>query len=342
MSREAMPLVSVIVPVYNGEVYLEQCVKSILEQSYSRVQLVLVNDGSQDNSGALCDGFAREDPRVLVAHQENRGAAAARKNGILHSQGEFLMFVDCDDWIREDLITSLLTPALEHEADMVVGMLELVSAQGRMHWDHRLAPGCYGEAEMATVIHPQMMSSEPFFGCGVHPSMCCKLFRRAVAEKNLDGLDTGIRFGEDACFVFSTLLDCRRIYIADVLGYCYRDNETSVTHRFNPQLLADAGKIRAFFTDLARRKNWDPGTQLDEYMAEIYYNVLRNAFTSEEDYSPEVLRMLRSYRREILPKGFWQLEKVRKAPASVKLRYLLVRYGSIPLVRKLMKRKKKR
>ena len=97
-------LISVIVPVYNAGVYLEKCVNSILDQTFTDYELILVDDGSTDQSGALCDEFAQKDPRVLVIHQKNAGSSAARNAGIKASKGSFLSFVDSDDWVDPDFL----------------------------------------------------------------------------------------------------------------------------------------------------------------------------------------------------------------------------------------------
>ncbi len=339
--HDSTPTVSVVVPVYNGERYLEACVRSVLDQTYRQIQLVLVNDGSTDGSGALCDAYARQDPRVRVVHQANQGAAAARKNGILAADGPYVMFVDADDWIHLELAERMVALATEHGSDLVVGRMEVVSGDTVTGYAHRLPTGSYDRARIEREIFPQMMSSDPFFGCGVHPCMWGKLWRKTLVEKNLDALDTGIRFGEDACFVFSAVLDCESLCIDNISGYYYRDNAESITRRFDTRLLDDPEKLRRFFGELVQRKNWDPGDQFEEYMAEIYYNVLRNAFTSTDSNNPALDRALAAYQRDHFPKNFWRLERVRRAPVKVKLRFLAFRYGSIPLVRRLMNWKRR-
>lgn len=103
-----MAKVSVIVPVYCVEKYLEQCIESIIAQDYSDLEILLIDDGSTDNSGQICDRFAIEDRRVKVIHKENGGVSSARNSGIQHASGDFLMFVDGDDWLEPDAISQLV------------------------------------------------------------------------------------------------------------------------------------------------------------------------------------------------------------------------------------------
>ena len=118
-----MPLISIIVPVYNVEKYLERCVRSILTQSFSDFELILVDDGSLDNSGILCDQYAQKDSRVKVVHQDNAGLSAARNTGIdwaiQNSTSEWLTFIDSDDWVYSDYLRLLLNNALSFKADLV-------------------------------------------------------------------------------------------------------------------------------------------------------------------------------------------------------------------------------
>lgn len=113
-----VPLISVIVPVYRVEPYLRQCVDSILSQTHSHLEILLVDDGSPDGCPAICDGYARLDARVRVIHQENQGLSAARNTGLDIASGEFISFVDSDDWIEPDMIQTLLNGIREHDADI--------------------------------------------------------------------------------------------------------------------------------------------------------------------------------------------------------------------------------
>ena len=104
------PKISIIVPVYNTELYLRECIESILRQSFMNFEVLLVDDGSTDASGSICEDYAAKDTRIRVFHQTNQGVTAARKCGILHSNGEYLCFVDSDDTITSDALAILMEP----------------------------------------------------------------------------------------------------------------------------------------------------------------------------------------------------------------------------------------
>ena len=118
------PTVSIIVPVYNGELFLKRCVDSILKQDYKDFELILADDGSTDGSAAICDEYAASDPRVLVIHKENSGVSDTRNRAMRHAKGRYLQFVDCDDWLTADA-TGLMTKAamMEKPADFYYGVL---------------------------------------------------------------------------------------------------------------------------------------------------------------------------------------------------------------------------
>ena len=102
-------MLSIITPVYNVEAYLDRCVQSVLSQSYRNIEMVLIDDGSTDGSGALCDKWAQEDSRVVVIHKENGGVSSARNAGLVRSKGDFLTFVDPDDFISPETYTFIMT-----------------------------------------------------------------------------------------------------------------------------------------------------------------------------------------------------------------------------------------
>ena len=126
-----MPKASVIVPVYNVEAYLEKCVQSILRQTEQNFELLLVDDGSTDSSGQLCEELAKKDSRIRVIHQENQGLGGARNTGIREAKGDWLLLVDSDDWIEPQILEKALEAGLREEADMVVFPFRSVDEEGR-------------------------------------------------------------------------------------------------------------------------------------------------------------------------------------------------------------------
>ena len=128
-----MPKVSVIVPVYNTEKYLPRCIESILAQTFTDFELILVNDGSTDKSGKICDEYAKKDSRIVVIHKENGGVSSARNKGIEISQGELISFIDADDWITPLYLSDLITDITSSFTDIVLhGRINVLSSNEKI------------------------------------------------------------------------------------------------------------------------------------------------------------------------------------------------------------------
>lgn len=125
------PLISIIIPVYKAEAYLSKCLDSILAQTYTNWEIILIDDESPDNCGKICDEYARRDPRFHVIHQKNKGAGAARNLGIKMSRGEYIMFIDSDDYISPVMCETLLTTALQDQSDIVICGYTTVDGSGK-------------------------------------------------------------------------------------------------------------------------------------------------------------------------------------------------------------------
>ncbi|MGM9600387.1 MAG: glycosyltransferase family 2 protein [Faecousia sp.] len=130
------PLISVIIPVYNVEKYLQRCLDSVIEQTYKNLEVILIDDGSTDHSGEICDDYAAKDVRIHVIHQENQGVSAARNKGLDNVKGEYITFVDSDDYIVNDMIAELLRLSEEEHADIVIGGYYGIGVKGFVRWSH--------------------------------------------------------------------------------------------------------------------------------------------------------------------------------------------------------------
>lgn len=168
--REAY--ISVIVPVYNAEHYLEKCIRSIIGQTYSNLEIILVDDGSTDGSGILCDEFAVEDARVHVIHQKNCGLVAARRIGVRNASGKYITFVDADDYIDLDTYEVLVQYMGEKDADVVAfGMTEEYlgnTVYKKNHYPNQM----YNRVEMEQVLFPSMLSCGSFLILEYCPIWC--------------------------------------------------------------------------------------------------------------------------------------------------------------------------
>lgn len=218
-------MISVVVPVYNTAKYLDRCIISIINQTYRDLQIILVDDGSNDQSGNICSYYTRKDDRIEVIHQENGGQAAARKIGILHSKGDFIINLDSDDWIDEDYINGLVSAQEMTGADIVAGNLFYEIGDCITVVSNGIDYGCYNQKE----IIDKMVCKGDFFEYGIQPHLVTKLIDRKLLLKSLVDNDLKIRIGEDAAVVYSCVLNCKKICVADVCGYHYIQHQESMT-----------------------------------------------------------------------------------------------------------------
>ena len=174
MTRE--PLLSVIVPVYNVEEYLARCVDSILQQTYRNLEVILVDDGATDASGAICDAYAASDCRVKVLHKENGGLSSARNAGLEAATGEYIAFVDSDDWITPDAYAHLLDLMQKYSVKLVCG--------GRFDVDGKTGEKTVGLCpKKEEVISSEELVGRIFLWQGCDSSACDKLYHRSLLEQ---------------------------------------------------------------------------------------------------------------------------------------------------------------
>ena len=242
------PLISIIVPIYNSEKYLYRCVDSILEQSFSDFELLLINDGSKDDSGRICDEYFAKDNRVRVFHKENGGASSARNCGLDWAIGKYICFIDADDWIDKDYLKQLM-PA--DGVDMVVCSLKYEGEKIR----HLCISDSQRNRKVIEDTLHQML--EHMVIC----SPCCKMMRRDLIERNNIRFDVKVSAGEDMLFVydyFSVGLN-KIVTISSPLYHYYVIDNESLSHKIvdfkTTEYVLDCIKER--IDKLSKIYNWD-------------------------------------------------------------------------------------
>lgn len=210
-NADKKPLISVIVPVYKVEQYLNACVDSILAQTYTNLEIILVDDGSPDSCGAICDEYAEKDSHVRVIHKENGGASAARNDGMKYCTGDYLAFIDSDDTVAPDWIENLYASISDY--DFVIAGLTYVK-----------------NGENNSVIPPSKELVD-LVKCSLFGYTCNKLYRKAA----LDGNEYCGGLREDLLFNLSLVASGRSYTISDVCGYYYCQRQESLLHTISVQ-----------------------------------------------------------------------------------------------------------
>ena len=218
-------MISVIIPVYNVENYLEECLKSVQTQTYTNIEVLLVNDGSTDKSKLICERYCKEDRRFQLLNQENQGLSAARNNGVAASTGEFIAFVDSDDIILPNYLETLIH-YMTDEIDIVESQFTLSKEEFLDERFKELTILFEGNSEEAVKIFPKHV---------LNVNAVTKLYRRSIVE-TIPYID-GVIFEDVYCGI-GMLKYIRKIIKIDYKGYYYRQHQASIMHRtFTPKNL---------------------------------------------------------------------------------------------------------
>jgi len=211
------PLVSILIPVYNVEAYLPQCLDSVLGQTYKNLQIVLIDDGSKDDSWKIMQDYAAKDARIEIYHQENQGVAATRNHLLEKIKGEYVLFVDSDDWVEGDMVCYLVELAKNHNSAFV--MCE------RMN-DAKKPKECSYDITILT----QEQGINDFLR---HDYFCGALCNKLLSSKLLKGtrFQENITYGEDALFCWAIMQKISKIIITKKQLYHYRMTDNSLSHR---------------------------------------------------------------------------------------------------------------
>ncbi len=224
------PMFSLILPVYNVQDYLERCVRSILAQSFTDYEMILVDDGATDGSGALCDALALQDPRIFVVHKENGGLSSARNAGMEHARGQYIWFIDSDDWI-EDGSLKMLSEAVREPVDIVKFNHFRVEQTGKAVYSNA-KPGLYSGKRL------EILREQAFHTTGKYVLSAWSHLYRAEFLRS-----TGLKFvservigSEDYLYNLQALLLAERIFVIPAILYDYEMREGSLSRNYKKDL----------------------------------------------------------------------------------------------------------
>ncbi len=222
--------IGVVVTVFNLEQYIECCLSSILQQTYQEIELVVVDDGSTDSSGAVCDRIADSDRRIKVIHQKRQGPILARLHGVEHVTAEYVTFVDGDDWLDKNLYQMIMDRQMLKETDMVCFGIFRYRGENDVYRSACIfKEGVYQKTDIEKEMIPQLFWNSESCTYGLDPSLCSKIFRKELLQKhlnNVSGLD--IHYGEDIAVLYPLFLECNRITIMEECFYYHRMRKRNV------------------------------------------------------------------------------------------------------------------
>ena len=256
------PLVSIIVPIYNAEKAIRRCIESILNQDYQNIELLLMDDGSKDSSPAICDEYAASDSRITVVHKPNSGVSDTRNQAMEMAKGEYIQFLDADDWIVPEATKLLVRAMEENDVEMVVADFYRVVGDNISRKGSIDKSGVYTKVQFADC----MMSSPADFYYGV---IWNKLYKREIIRKNFMAMDKTLSWCEDFIFNMEYILHTENIYVLKVPIYYYVKTEGSlVSQGMNPSNIVRM-KLNVIEYYKAFYKNILSETEYDLRKAEI-------------------------------------------------------------------------
>lgn len=220
--------ISVIVPVYQIEAYLPECIESIMNQTYRDLEIILVDDGSQDGCPQICDQYRAADDRIRVIHKKNGGLVSARQAGLELSTGELIGYVDGDDWIAPDFYQNLYNAFCESGADIIADGFSRDIEDVSERMDNNIACGVYRKPELEARIYPRIFCAGRYFYFGVYSYVWNKLFKREILYGHQMRVDRRISVGEDIACTFPAILEADSIHIIQACAYHYRQRAGSM------------------------------------------------------------------------------------------------------------------
>lgn len=279
-------LISVIVPVYNVEDYLDKCISSIITQSYDNFELILIDDGSTDKSGEICDSFSLKDNRIKVIHKVNGGVSSARNYGLEQAHGEYVCFVDSDDYVLNDYLINFINYA-DEDVDFVLSGYMLINSSSR-YISSVSKSKCIGKVDLLLSNFSRLYCCYAPYG---------KLFKRSIITKHKLLFDPAIYYGEDRLFVFEYLSYVNQVAIIPCVDYCYCRRVGSLvskTYQFEQEYYAYRQAINTVenFLNKQKLKNARHISLIYSLVADFANRVLNTIYSSKDSTYRERMSLL--------------------------------------------------
>lgn len=226
-------LVSIIVPIYNVEPYLRQCLDSLVTQTYQNMDIILVDDGSTDQSGGICDEYGKRDARIRVVHKNNEGVMLARKNALNMAVGKYCMCVDGDDWLEPDAVETLISYREKYDADIVIGNYSKVDGEKKYLHVNSVKQGVYSEEKLQNEIYSKMLYDPETHDFGIKPEIWGNLYLTKSLNFVMDTVPNEITYGDDVSTIYFLLFQLKRVVIIDCSIYNYVINPNGISKAYH-------------------------------------------------------------------------------------------------------------
>ena len=266
-----MELISIIVPIYKVEKYLCECIDSVLAQTYENFELILVDDGSPDNCGKICDEYAKKDSRIKVFHKENGGVSSARNVGLDNAKGEYITFIDSDDFVDKQYLERLYVDLKENGADVSICKISCYN-EGATYLKRDVFPGkaviTENKKEFENFICRYFSLKKYIMG-----SACRSLYKKYILEKHR--FDESLKICEDLLFLIGAFCQTKKISFIKSPLYYYRVNEESALHTYKKNYLENHIALYSALDKILSKKNSKKiNKALENYRSLLCYYVV--------------------------------------------------------------------
>lgn len=243
-------MISVVIPVYNVEKYLHECIESVLSQNYDNYEIILVNDGSTDNSGKICDAYATKDKRITVIHKKNAGLVKARLTGVENAKGQYIVSLDSDDVLYDGLLSHLGEIIEEHEPQIICYELQEFGIEDAKKRVNKYTEGLYSGVSFQNILKTYLCNeNEAFFTAGMIYGIVTKAVQRQMLLDALNNVPAEISLGEDLATTALLLKDATNLYISHFIGYGYRQIASSISHKYSVKTIDELKRLVELISD---------------------------------------------------------------------------------------------
>ena len=253
--RIAMCLVTIIVPIYNVEKYLAECIDSLLNQTYINLEIILVDDGSTDNSGKICDDYLTKDSRIRVIHKNNEGLGYARNSGIEIASGDYITFIDSDDTAEKDLIENLVNGINKNDFDTCIGGYKRITDDGKIKFIEEYPEQEFYGNDVYNILFSRMLGSAPDKHDVIKMSVWNVMYSASIIKKY------NVRFPSEREFISEDIIwdsdyykYAKKVRVIDSTSYNYRMTPGSLTKKYKPDML---DKVCILYSEMTNRINGD-------------------------------------------------------------------------------------
>lgn len=273
--------ISVVVPIFNTVQYLGRCVESILRQSYLDIEIILIDDGSTDGSGKICDEYATGDNRVRVIHRDNEGLVSARKLGANEATANYITFVDSDDWIDVNMIEEMMKPLnSDPQIDLIVSGMVMEKGSSKIMRKGAIPAGIYTD-EIRDHVVPRMMYQWETGEFGILGSVGGKVYRKVLFAKVIEGIDDRITYGEDDALVYALIPRCEKLCVLDGFFYHYYVHGDSMAATYGLDVFVKLSLLKEYFEIVFHDEGiWD---DVKSGVHQIIWMFLKQAIASVYD-----------------------------------------------------------